>query len=105
MLPNILCSCIFSCIILKLVSGWKIPGITSNMQLLMWLYMPHGVFCDWLFFVTCPRWLQDLVIVYFQISSSECGLTGNFQIDKFIIIATMLNVVYNKQTKCDVTQR
>jgi hypothetical protein len=48
------------------------------------------------------------VIVYFQISSSECGLMGTFQIDiwvQFIIKATVLNVVYNKQTQCDLTQR
>jgi len=46
MLPNILCRCICSCIVLRLVNGWKIHTITSDMWVLMWLYMPHGVFCN-----------------------------------------------------------
>jgi len=46
MLPAILCSRISNHIVLRLINGWKIPIVTSDMQLQGWLYMPHGVFCD-----------------------------------------------------------
>jgi hypothetical protein len=42
MLPNILCN--RSHIILWLVNGWNIPIVESDMQLLVWLYMPHRLF-------------------------------------------------------------
>jgi len=44
MLPNILCSCIYSHVVLWLVNGWKILVIVSDMQLKGWLDMPRGVF-------------------------------------------------------------
>jgi hypothetical protein len=46
MLPNILCSHIYSCVVLQLANGWKKIIVASNMQLQGWLYMPCGVFCD-----------------------------------------------------------
>jgi hypothetical protein len=45
MMPNILCSCICSCIVLWLVNGWKISTIASDMRLRGdQLYMPHEIF-------------------------------------------------------------
>jgi hypothetical protein len=87
MLLNILCSCICSYIILRLINGWKILVITSNMRLQRWLYMSRGVFL-WLvvfchfskvitgFVITCVSYnflkkkKSKIVVVYFQISFS-----------------------------------
>ncbi len=85
MLPNILCNCICHCIALWLVNEWKIPSIASNMQLSMWLYMPHEVFLQLIVFCHLSKQLQSLLshvfimtkllnftikilVIYFQIS-------------------------------------
>jgi hypothetical protein len=67
MLPNILCSCICNHIVLWLVNGWKIPAVTNDMQLSVWLDMPCEIFCDWLSFAI------KSVIIYFQISSNDAS--------------------------------
>jgi hypothetical protein len=109
MLPNILCSHICHCVALWLVNEWKILSIASNMQLSMWLYMPHGVFLQLIVFCHLSKQLQSLQshvfimtkILYFVIKISVIY----FQIcfcDRKIWKTTTESKIKNEITKLNI---
>jgi hypothetical protein len=87
MLLNILYNHIYNCVVIWLVNGWKIPIVISNLWLQGWLYMPSGVFCEWLSFAT------KILIVYFHIYCSVNQYFVTFQSNDESIFSYFKNLL------------